>query len=93
MTDYENVLACMPVDRTTMRTVMPSRYQAKLDEWTPSENSEQGSCDVCGCDVWVGPRIGLLKQIDEDATLMCLLCAAEMARRSRFHLVDMGEER
>jgi hypothetical protein len=90
-----NVIACMPVDLTAMRESLSEEGRARLDEYTPYPNSEKAVCDGCKCEVWVGPRVGLVKQLDANTCVLCMICAVALTKLSELtgephQLIDMG---
>ena len=96
MTNHDvNVIACMPVDLSSMRAHLSEAGRARLDEYTPYPDSEKSACDCCKCEVWVGPRVGLVKQLDESARVLCMECAVALTKVAELtgeshQLIDMG---
>jgi len=65
------ILACQPADETV-------RAQIEKEMGQPMKRysgSVRGVCELCGKDVWIGPRQQPII-VARDAAVICLICAA-----------------
>ena len=90
-TSAGTIFACMPVDSSTMALEFPELVE-KMPK-VPYPNSEKGTCDFCGDEVWVGPRVGVARQVDTESQLSCFRCAAHAIRAGQVgKMFELGGE-